>query len=107
MNRTTIVLSLASAVVLCGCASTYENYSTRDGNRVTATGQAAVAAGASHSSYNCINCGVGHGSYSGNPGYSYQKNLAEESAERIAQSASSAASAAISTAIYQSIYRGF
>ena len=104
MNRTTIVLSLVSAVVLCGCASTYENHSTREGNRVTATGQAAVAAGAAHSSYNCINCG---GSYSGNPGYFYRKNLAEESAERIAESASSAASAAISSAIYQSIYQGF
>jgi hypothetical protein len=106
-------ISMSTIVILglsgCAATSTYKNYSTPTGNRVEATGQAAVAAGANNGSYNCINCGGGYGGYR-NPSYggygSYQQSDPMQDAfSRITGSASSAAAAGVSTAIYDSIFK--
>lgn len=105
MNTFMKIALVSSAVLLlasgCAATSTYKNYSTPSGNRVEATGQAAIAAGASHSSHNCINCGTG--TYP-NYGSGYSKSYGEDSVSQITKSATSAASSAISSVVYQSIY---
>jgi hypothetical protein len=109
MNTTKkISISLAVAIILSGCAatSTYKNYSTPTGNRVEATGHAAVAAGSSNGSFNCINCGSGGGYGGGYPGYGYQQaDPMQDAFSRITGSASSAAAAGVSSAIYDSIFK--
>lgn len=118
MMKAFVGFSTIVALSGCGTTSTYRDFSSKDGNRVEATGRAAIAAGAAHSSYNCINCGDPGGGqqhpYQGNPYHGSPQSMVDDdrgllgsSAERIIESASSAASSAISSSIYQSIYRGF
>ena len=108
--RTSLVFVAASTMF--GCASynsTYRNYTDASGNnRVDATGEAAVAAGASHASFNCINCGSSSGSYRGSqysrPSSQYGRiNPAQEIYSSAMRSATSSLSSEISQSISSSI----
>lgn len=107
-----ISLVFVAASMVFGCASynsTYRNYTDASGNnRVDATGEAAVAAGSSHGSFNCINCGSssyrgGQQSSSRSQSRYSEINPAREIYSSAMRSATSSLSSEISRSISSSI----
>lgn len=102
--RMSLVFVAASMMFGCAFNSTYRNDTDASGNnRVVATGEAAVAAGSSHGSFNCINCGSS-GGYRGSQQSSSRSRYGEiNPAKEIYSSAMRSATSSISSEISQSI----
>jgi hypothetical protein len=97
-------------VVSTGCTSmqqsVYTNESTPYGNKVYATGNAAVAAASVNTTSNCPSCAVsGNNNRSGHPRYNQNKQRSE--AERLYKSATKTLSREISNSINDAIRDAF